>query len=77
MNQNIQISFNIILHAGNAKSLCMKANIESRNYNFEQAKKYMEEAMNELTIAMLAKENSLEFMELYKKIQILERGNMI
>ena len=110
MNQHVQISINIILHAGNAKSLCMKANMESRNYNFEQAKKYMEEAMNELTIAhqiqteliqnecngegvslnlilihaqdhinnaMLAKENSLEFMELYKKIQILERGNMI
>ena len=34
-------------------------------------------AQDHINNAMLAKENSLEFMELYKKIQILERGNMI
>lgn len=105
MDKSIKISFDIILHAGNAKSLCMKANVESRKYHFDEAEKLIEEAIQEMTLAhkiqteliqnecdgnginislilihaqdhinnaMQTKENSMEFLTIYKKLQQLE-----
>ena len=47
-NEKYSIPFAIILHAGNAKSLAMEALYASREGNFEDAGKMLEEANAEL-----------------------------
>lgn len=41
---NYEIGFQLILHAGNAKSKAMMAIEEARNYQFKEAEGYLEEA---------------------------------
>lgn len=47
-NENYLIPFNIILHAGNAKSMAMEALYNSREGKLERAEKMIEEANIEL-----------------------------
>lgn len=46
-----QVSFELILHAGNAKTDGMLAIEQARSYNFTEANKYVEEAKEELNMA--------------------------
>ena len=49
--ENEQMSFQLILHAGNAKSSAMEAIREAKNNNFDVAYKKLDEANKELNIA--------------------------
>ncbi len=51
MENNYEVAFGIILHAGNAKSMAMSAIRDARNYKFDEATKKIEEAEKELTEA--------------------------
>ncbi|WP_042148125.1 PTS lactose/cellobiose transporter subunit IIA [Paucisalibacillus sp. EB02] len=45
------LSFNIILHAGNARSFAMEAIMLAKEYNFQEARKKIEEAEKEFNEA--------------------------
>ncbi|MGM0164668.1 PTS lactose/cellobiose transporter subunit IIA [Enterococcus sp. DIV1059_2] len=45
---NYEVSFTLILHAGNAKSAAMMAIEAAREGTFEEARRLLEEAKNEL-----------------------------
>lgn len=45
------LSFSIILHAGNARSSSMEAIALAKNYEFEEARRKIEEANEEFTLA--------------------------
>lgn len=49
--ENEQLSFQLILHAGNAKSSAMEAIIAANKYDFETAESFIKKANEELTIA--------------------------
>lgn len=48
MENNYELSFGLILHAGNAKSKALMAIEEAREYNFDEANKLLEEASQDL-----------------------------
>lgn len=60
MNEN-EISFNLILHAGNAKSNAMRAILSANEYNFEEAQQHLKEAKEELKIAHQVQTDMLSF----------------
>ncbi|MGI6607606.1 MAG: PTS lactose/cellobiose transporter subunit IIA [Erysipelotrichaceae bacterium] len=47
MNNDTMIAFEVIMHAGNSKSLVMKAMDEAENENFIEAEKLISEAEKE------------------------------
>ena len=49
--ENEKMSFQLILHAGNAKSYAMEAIKEAKNNNFDVAYKKLDEANKELNVA--------------------------
>lgn len=49
--ENEQMSFQLILHAGNAKSYAMEAINNAKNNDFDKAYEKLDEAVKELTIA--------------------------
>ena len=98
-------AFDLIMNAGNAKSSAMMAIEAARNFEFEEAEKYLKEAaenmhkahqaqfdmiqeeangnpvdvnvvlvhaQDHLTMAIMAKDNAEEFIQLYKIIKELK-----
>lgn len=55
-----QISFRIILHAGNARSLAMEGISLSKRYQFEQAENKISEADKEFSLAHQAQTHLLQ-----------------
>lgn len=51
MEDNYELAFNLILHAGNAKSSAMLAIKEAREFNFEAAAERLKQAEEESTLA--------------------------
>ena len=51
MEDNYEAAFELILHAGNAKSNAMLAIREARNFHFEEAEKKMQSAEEETVLA--------------------------
>ena len=47
MEENYELAFEIILHAGNSKNNAMLAMKAARNYDFNQAETFMKEAEKE------------------------------
>lgn len=52
-NDNYQKEFELILHAGNAKSKALMAIASARKHKFDEAKTYLEEANNDFHFAHL------------------------
>lgn len=55
-----ETSFELILHAGNAKSSGMLAIEEAREYNFKEAEKHLEQAKEELKVAHQTQTNLIQ-----------------
>lgn len=51
MDEEYQVAFQLIMNAGNAKSLAMMAIEAAREFRFEDAKKHLEEAETEMRAA--------------------------
>lgn len=51
MDENYQAAFQLIMNAGNSKSLSMMAIEAAREFRFEDAEKYLEEAEQEMRTA--------------------------
>lgn len=51
MDENYAIAFQLIMNAGNSKSLSMMAMESAREFDFEQAEKYLKEAEDEMRTA--------------------------
>lgn len=69
ISEPVRIAMDMILHAGNARSLIYKASEKSKEFHFEEAKELMKQAEEELNCAHIAqtgyiqKEASGEKME--------------
>lgn len=105
MDEDYAIAFQLIMNAGNSKSLSMMAMGAAREFNFEEAEKYMQEAESEMrtahqsqidliqqeaqgnpvqvniilvhaqdhiTMAMMAKDQAAEILNLYRMIKDLK-----
>ena len=105
MDENYAVAFQLIMNAGNSKSLSMMAMESAREFNFEEAEKYLKEAEEEmrsahqsqidliqqeaqgnpvevniilvhaqdhLTMAMMAKDQAAEILNLYRMIKDLK-----
>jgi PTS system cellobiose-specific IIA component len=68
--ENEQMAFQLILHAGNAKSSAMEAIIASNNYDFETANECIEKANEELTIAHKAQYDLLSDFSNGEKVDV-------
>lgn len=51
MEENYAAAFNLIMNAGNSKSLSIMAIQSAREFNFEEAEKYLKEAELEMRAA--------------------------
>ena len=51
MDENYAVAFQLIMNAGNSKSLSMMAMESAREFNFEEAEKYLKEAEVEMRSA--------------------------
>lgn len=104
---NYDVTFDLILNAGNAKSKALMAVEAAREFDFEEAEKLLAEAAEDmsnahhsqfemiqkeaagesvavnvllvhaqdhLTMAMMARDNAEEFINLYKMIYELKEG---
>ncbi|SEU06311.1 PTS lactose/cellobiose transporter subunit IIA [Lacrimispora sphenoides] len=105
MDENYAVAFQLIMNAGNSKSLSMMAMESAREFNFEEAEKYLKEAelemrsahqsqidliqqeaqgnpvdvniilvhaQDHLTMAMMAKDQAAEILNLYRMIKDLK-----
>lgn len=68
--ENEQMAFQLILHAGNAKSSATEAIIASNNYDFETANECIEKANEELTIAHKAQYDLLSDFSNGEKVDV-------
>lgn len=68
--ENEQMSFQLILHAGNAKSYAMEAIIAANKYDFVSANQSIEKANEELTIAHKAQYDLLSSFSNGEKIDV-------
>lgn len=50
-DEKYQVAFDMILKAGEAKNYAMMAIEEAKEFNFEEARKYLEQAENKMTEA--------------------------
>lgn len=57
---NYETGFQLILHAGNAKSKAMMAIEEARKYQFEEAETYLIEAKQDLKLAHNTQTNLIQ-----------------
>lgn len=51
MDENYAVAFQLIMNAGNSKSLSMMAMESAREFNFEEAEKHLKEAEEEMRVA--------------------------
>ena len=59
-------AFELIMNAGNAKSLALMAIEAAREFDFEEAEK------DHLTMATMAQDNAQEFINLYRLVKELQ-----
>lgn len=67
---NYETSFQLILHAGNAKSKAMMAIEEGRNYQFEAANLLLQEAKSDIHLAHQIQTNLIQGEAAGKKTDV-------
>lgn len=70
MNDNTEISFSIILHAGNATNACVEAMQKAKEKNYDKAEKLLAEAAVEINLAHQVQKDLLVDVANNKKMVI-------
>ena len=65
-------AFELIMNAGNAKSLALMAVESAREFDFEEAQKQLKESQQEFHLAHQAQHNAQEFINLYRLVKELQ-----
>lgn len=70
MEENYEVSFGLILNAGNSKSKSMMAIEATREFNFTEAKALVEEANEDLKLAHQMQTNMIQSQAKGEKVSV-------